>query len=140
MYKLNSDDYVKTLCSRVDNKLRVLAIATPYFSVEKKKLLMNSFFNAQCNYCPQIWVLHSHRNNNIMRNLHERCLRLTCIKELIYNDKNSFYKELLNKDGSVSIHHRLWLPNCTKLKMDFRQKFLPLFLKFLLVKQSLIII
>ena len=59
---------------------------------------MNSFFNAQLNYCPLVWMLHSRRNNNIIRNLHERCLRL------IYNDKNSSYEELLTKDGSVSIH------------------------------------
>ena len=45
-------------------------------------------------------MLHGRRNNNIIRNLHERCLRL------IYNDKNSSCKELLTKDGSVSIHHR----------------------------------
>ena len=61
---------------------------------------MNSFFNAQFNYCPLVWMLHSRRNNNIIRNLHERCLRL------IYNNKNSTYEELLTKDGSVSIHHR----------------------------------
>ena len=61
---------------------------------------MNSFFNAQFNYCPLVWMLHSRRNNSIIRNLHERCLRL------IYNDKNSSYEELLTKDGSVSIHHR----------------------------------
>ena len=45
-------------------------------------------------------MLRSRRNNNIMRNLHERCLRL------IYNDKDSSYEELLTKDGSVSTHHR----------------------------------
>ena len=32
--------------------------------------------------------------------LHERCLRL------IYNDKKSSFEDLLEKDGSVSIHHR----------------------------------
>ena len=99
-YKLNFDEHVKTLCSKANNKLRALARATPYMSVEKKKILMNSFFNAQFNYCPLIWMLHSRRNNNIIRNLHERCLRL------IYNDKNSSYEELITKDGSVSIHHR----------------------------------
>ena len=35
-----------------------------------------------------------------IKQLHERCLRLT------YCDKNSSYKELLEIDGSVSIHHR----------------------------------
>ena len=45
-------------------------------------------------------MLHSRRNNNIISNLHERCLRL------IYNGKNSSYEELITKDGSVSINHR----------------------------------
>ena len=44
-------------------------------------------------------MLHSRRNNNIIRNLHEQCLRLIC------NDKNSSYEELLIKDDPVSIHH-----------------------------------
>ena len=91
---------MKTLCSKANNKLRALARATPYMSVEKKKILMNSFFNAQFNYCPLVWMLYSRRNNSIVSNLYERCLRL------IYNDKNSSYEELLTKDGSVSIHHR----------------------------------
>ena len=60
---------------------------------------MNSFFNAQFNYCPLIWMLHSRSNNN-KKHLHERYLRI------IYNDKQSSYEELLIKDGKVSIHHR----------------------------------
>ena len=76
--RLNVNEHVKTLCCKANNKLRALATATPYMSVEKKKILLNSFFNAQFNYC----------HNNIIRNLHERCLRL------IYNDKNLSYEEL----------------------------------------------
>ena len=88
-YKLNFDEHVKTLCSQANKKLKALARTTPDMSVQKKKILINSFFNAQFNYCPLIWMLHSllwmlqsRRNSNII-NLHERCLRL------IYNDKNS---------------------------------------------------
>ena len=66
----------------------------------QKKKLMNAFFNAQFNYCPLIWMLHSRQNNNEIKHLHERCLRLT------HNDKLSSYEELLEKDGSVSIHHK----------------------------------
>ena len=69
-------------------------------NAEKEKMLMNYFFNTQFNYGPLIWMLLSRRNNSIIRNLHERCLMLIC------NDKNSFYEELLTKDGSVSIYHR----------------------------------
>ena len=45
-------------------------------------------------------MLHSRQNNNKIKYLHERYLRL------IHNDKLSSYEELLEKDGSVSIHHK----------------------------------
>ena len=54
---------------------------------------MNSFFNAQFNYCPLTWMLHSCKNNNKIKHLHERCPRL-------------IYKNLSEKDYSVSIHHK----------------------------------
>ena len=57
--KLNFDTRVKGLSKKTNNKLRALARATPYISLEKKKLLMTSFFNAQSNYRPLISMLHS---------------------------------------------------------------------------------
>ena len=86
--KLNFDTHVYGLSKKANNKLRALARATPYLSLEKKKLLINSFFNAQFNYCPLIWMLHSGSNNSKIKHLHERCLRL------IYNDKQSSYESL----------------------------------------------
>ena len=61
---------------------------------------MNSFSNAQFNYSPFIWMLHGRKNKNKIKHLYERCLRL------IYNDKKSSYENLLEKDNSVSIHHK----------------------------------
>ena len=98
--KLNFDAHVKGLCTKANNKLRALARATPYMSLEKKKLLMNSFFNVQFNYCPLVWMLHIQNNNSKIKHPHERSLRI------IYNDKQSSYEELLIKDGTVSIYHR----------------------------------
>ena len=45
-------------------------------------------------------MCHSITLNNKINRLHERCLRL------IYNDKQSTFYELLEKDCSVSIHTR----------------------------------
>ena len=46
-------------------------------------------------------MCHNRTNNNNKRNcLHERCLRL------VYKYKKSSFKDLLEKDGPVSIHHR----------------------------------
>ena len=61
---------------------------------------MNSIFKTQFNYCPLIWMCHSRENNRKINRLHERCLRN------IYNDKQSSFNELLEKDGSVSIHEQ----------------------------------
>ena len=61
--KLNPDDPIKTICSKVNSKLGVLARATPYMSTEKKKHLQNCFFNAQFNYFQLIWMFCSHSNN-----------------------------------------------------------------------------
>ena len=45
-------------------------------------------------------MCHGHENNRKINRLHERCLRT------IYSDKQSSINELLQKDGSVSIHER----------------------------------
>ena len=66
----------------------------------KRRLLMNSFFKTQFNYCPLIWMCHSRENNRKINWPRERCLRT------IYDDKQSSFNELLEKDGSVSIHER----------------------------------
>ena len=44
-------------------------------------------------------MLHSRKNNKI-KHLHERCLRL------IYSDEKPSYENLLEKENSVSIHHK----------------------------------
>ena len=45
-------------------------------------------------------MCHSRTINNKINNLHERCLRV------IYSDKISSFKELLERDGFVPIHNR----------------------------------
>ena len=43
-YKLNFDEHVKILCSKVNHKLRALARATPYMRVEKNKQTDENIF------------------------------------------------------------------------------------------------
>ena len=45
-------------------------------------------------------MLNSRSNNNKIKHLHERYLRI------VYQDKQSSYENLLVKDGTVSMHHR----------------------------------
>ena len=57
--KLLFDDHIQDLCNKANRKLRALARTTPYMNLQKTKVLMNAFFNAQFNYCPLIWMLHN---------------------------------------------------------------------------------
>ena len=66
----------------------------------KKKMLTNSFFMSQFCYCPLVWMCHSRTINNKINHLHERCLRV------IYIDKISSFKELLERDRSAQVHSR----------------------------------
>ena len=69
-------------------------------NTQKRKIIMKSFVTSQFGYCPLIWMFHSRRLNNKINSIHERALRIT------YQDHISTFQELLNKDNSVSIHHR----------------------------------
>ena len=69
-------------------------------SLPKRCLLINSFFKAQFNYCPLIWMCHSRRNIRNIHQLHKSYLRILC------NNKQLSFTELLEKDSSASIYVR----------------------------------
>ena len=68
--------------------------------VKKRKAILNAFIYSQFNYCPLIWMFHSRVLNNKINRIHKRALRIT------YNDRSLTFQELLEKDNSVTIHHR----------------------------------
>ena len=51
-------------------------------------------------YCLLVWANHSRTQNNRINVLHKRAF------SLVYNDFSSSFSELLEKDKSVTIHHR----------------------------------
>ena len=80
--------------------LNAISSITPYINYEEKHLLVNAFFHSQFNYCQLVWMCHDRTDNNKINHLHERCFRS------IYNDKKSSFEDLVEKDWSVSVHHR----------------------------------
>ena len=86
--------------STASRKIHAITRVTPFMNLSKRLLLMNSFFKAQFNYCPLIWMCHSRESNRKINQLHERCLRTIC------NDKQSSFNELSEKDATVSIHEQ----------------------------------
>ena len=71
-----------------------------FMSLGKCRTLMKAFIESQFNYCPQIWMLHSRTHNNKINRIHERALKT------VYFDYNSSFNELLDKDGSFTIHQK----------------------------------
>ena len=78
-------------------------------NMQKRRIIMKSFVTSQVGYCPLIWKFHSRRLHNKINSIHERALRIT------YQDHISTYQELLNKDNSVSKHHRNLLVLTTEM-------------------------
>ena len=68
--------------------------------VKQKRTLMKSFFESQLGYCQLVWMFYSRGVYNKINHLHGRALRN------IYKDNISTFEELLEKDGSYSIHHK----------------------------------
>ena len=73
---------------------------TGYMSLEKCRIVIETFVKSLFNYWPLAWMLHSRTLNNKINRFHERALRIP------YSDYKSSFNALLEKDGSFTIHHR----------------------------------
>ena len=98
--KLHFNSHIHDICQKAGQKLNAISRITPYMDFAKRHLLVNVFFYSQFSNWQLVWMCHNRTFYNKINRLHERCLRL------IYNDKKSYFKDLLEKDGSVFIHHR----------------------------------
>ena len=61
---------------------------------------MNAFIESQFSYCPLVWMFCSRTMDTKINRIHERALRL------VYQDYESTFEELLDKDKALCFHHR----------------------------------
>ena len=97
---LNFKKHVRELCKKAGRKLSMMSRVAKYMSLEKRKINMRTFFESQFTYCPLIWMFCDRGLNRKINHLHERALRIA------YNDYDSTFDALLEKDNSVVIHQR----------------------------------
>ena len=97
---LTFTSHIANICAKAWQKLTAISRIAKFVSLEKHRILIKSFFESQFEYCPPVWMCYSRTLNNRINSLHYSALRL------IYNDESLSFCELLNKDGSVTIHHR----------------------------------
>ena len=95
--KLTFGNHITDICSKASRK--VYAIAS-YMDLSKRRILINAFFNSQFNYCPLDCICHNRIKNRKINRLHEK------FSHIIYNNKQSSFKKLLEKNSCVSIHDR----------------------------------
>ena len=98
--RLNFNHHISNICKTAGSKLHALARVPNYMDQNKKRILFNSYFLSQFDYCPLILMNHNKSINNRINTLHETALRL------IYCDHSSNFQELLQRDNSVTIHQK----------------------------------
>ena len=105
--QLNFNHHIFEISKRASNKLFGLSRVSHYINEDKRRILLNSYFLSQFNYCPLIWMSHNKSINKKTKkqkkknsNLHERALRL------IYRDYSSNFQELLQRDNSVTLYQK----------------------------------
>ena len=88
-----------------------------YMGIKKRRILMKSYIFSQFNYCSLVWMCHSRSLNYKINRIQERALQI--------RDYKSSFKELLQKDKSITIHqkNRQYLAiEIYKVKMDISPK------------------
>ena len=80
---LNFNDHISDLCKKTSRKVSTLARATPFMGLSNRKLLMKAFFTSQFSYCQLSWMCHSRSGNRKINILHERCLRMFIMTNIV---------------------------------------------------------
>ena len=128
--KLSFNAHLDKILAKARQKVHVLARIAPYMSIPKRKLIMNSFFTSQFNYCPLVWMYHSRSMNSRINRLHETCLRIIC------SDKSSSFEELLQKGESVTIHEKNIQKLATEMFKVFKNLLPPIVADLFEVRQN----
>ena len=98
--ELKFTEHVKKIYRKGTQKLHALARISKFMDQDKLKIVMKTFIISQFNYGALIWMFHNRTMNNKINKLHERALRL------VYKNQDLSFQQLLDLDGSVTIHHR----------------------------------
>ena len=97
---LNFTMNLKALCKKVNQKVSALARIVGILPFQKRHIILKTFIESQFSYCPLIWMFCTRSMNKKINHIHERALRL------VYQDYSTSFEGLLEKDKSLSFHHR----------------------------------
>ena len=98
--ELKFKKHINELYRKASYKLHALQRIRRYLSVDKARMLANAFIDSQFNYAPFVWMFAGKTLLNRICKIHYRTL------QVVYDDYNSSYDELLQLNNSPSIHQR----------------------------------
>ena len=104
--KLNFSPHLSNICKSAANQLNALIRLQKFLSFKEKKILINSYFMANFNYCPLVWMFSNAVSLKKIENLQKRALRF------LYRSYNTSYEDLLLKSGVSSINVTLLRTLC----------------------------
>ena len=93
--ELNFNLHIAIICRSAANQLNALIRLRKFLGFEEKKVLTNSYFYSNFNYCPLVWMFSYAKSLKKVEALQERALRF------LYDDYNSPLEEILKKSGKV---------------------------------------
>ena len=73
--KLNFKLYIRNICRSATNQLNALIRLKRFLGFKEKRILINSYFMANFNYCPLVWMFSSASSLKKIENLQKRALR-----------------------------------------------------------------
>ena len=74
--KLSSSPHISNICKFAANQLNALIRLQNFLSFEENKILINSYFMANFNYCPLVWMFSNAVSLKKIENLQKRALRI----------------------------------------------------------------
>ena len=101
--------HISHICKSAANQLNALIRLKKFINFEEKKILINSYFMANFNYCPLVWMLSNANSLKKIANLQKRALRFLC------NDYEISYEELLSKSSTSSMNIKRLRALCVEL-------------------------
>ena len=98
--ELKFKKHMEDLCKKASYKLHALRRIRRYLTVEKARTLTNAFTDRKFKYAPLIWMFVGKTLTNKICKIRHRTL------QVVYNEYNKSYEELLQLNNNVSVHQR----------------------------------
>ena len=107
--KLNFNLHISNSSKSAANQLNALMRLKNIMKFEERKIWLNSYFMANFNYCPLVWMLPNASSLKKIESLQKRALRFLC------NDYEISYEELLPKSSTSSANFKRLRALCVEL-------------------------